>query len=251
MTAPAAARAFVDALLAFVFPGGVPAWVDRLVDREVVARRLEDFKLNPVLPVDDAARPARIALSDGDEAAGWEAAVVEGLGDPRVGAFLGLAPRGTRRMIDTDGACSELYLDDLQDVAHGLVSPTVDPLMCWTLSLPRGERAVFTRHVSPPWARVCDALAGRIDALMEQGATGIWGVRWRDGAPKSVLWVSEARWRGDHEAKTEVFEAALGRPARWRAMRELAARHGLVAYPDAVELGVRGEVDLTVGFLRG
>lgn len=249
MTSDAPAE-FVDALLAFVFPGGVPAWVDRLVDRRVVSRRLEDFKLNPVLPVEDAARPARIALSDGDEPDRWEAAVLEGLGDARVAPFLGLAPRGTRRMIDTDGASSELYLDDLQDVEHGLASPTVDPLMCWTLSLPRGCRAVFTRHVTPPWARVCEGLAGGIDALMEHGATGIWGVRWRDAAPTGVLWVSEARWRGDHEAKIEVFEAALGRPARWRSIRELAAAHRLVAYPDAVELGVGGEIDLTVGFLR-
>lgn len=235
--------AFVDALISLAFPAGLPLWLDRLVDRELVARLLPDFKLNPVLPR-DSALPLRVALSDKDEVSRWERLVLEAFPLRRTQAFAELSPPGARRMIDTDGATAELYLDDLQAVRHALPSPTDDPLMCLTLTLPGGGRTAITRHDAPPVALV-PALGDAIDRL----PGGVWGVRWRRGAVLSAVWVSEARWRGDTEAKTAAFDAAFPDHPRFAAIRALAAAHGLVAYPDAVELGVDGRVDLTVGFV--
>ena len=236
--------AFVDALLALAFPTGPPPWLDRLVDRELAARLLPDFKLNPVLPR-DRALPCRIALSDKDEIGRWESLILESFPLRRTQAFVALSPPGARRMVDTDGATAELYLDDLQAVPHALPSPTRDPLMCLTLTLPGGGRTSITRHGAPPLEIAPPALHDAIRRL----PGGVWGVRWKRDAVVSAVWVSEARWRGDTVAKTAAFEAGFPDQPRFAEVRALAAAHDLVAYPDAVELGVAGAVDLTVGFV--
>jgi len=237
-------RRFVDALLAFAFPDGAPPWLDRLVDRELVARHLADFKLNPVLPRDPTL-PCRLALSDQGEVERWERGILAAFPGRRAQVFAALSPAGARRMIDTDGVTAELYLDDLQAVPHELPSPTDDPLMCLTLSLPAGGRTSITRHDAPPLEAVTPALADRVRRL----PGGVWGLRWRRDAIVSALWISEARWRGDHADKTSAFEAAFPDQPRLAELRALAAEHALVAYPDAVELHADGRVDLTVGFL--
>ncbi|TNF34716.1 MAG: hypothetical protein EP329_06935 [Deltaproteobacteria bacterium] len=237
-------RAFVDALLALAFPDGVAPWLDALVDRDLCGRLLADFKLNPVLPRDPG-RPCRVALSDQGEPERWERLVLAAFPLRRTEVFAALSPPGARRMVDTDGETAELYLDDLQAVAHALPSPTADPLMCLTLTLPGGGRTSITRHGAPPLAAAPPALHDAIRRL----PGGVWGLRWKRDAVVSAVWVSEARWRGDHVEKTAAFAAAFPAQPRFAEVRALAAAHALVAYPDAVELHVDGRVDLTVGFL--
>jgi hypothetical protein len=151
-------------------------------------------------------------------------------------------------MVDTEGRAAVVYLDDLQD--HPVPSPAwLDhPLMCLTWeSGGRGRLGVISRPVEQPWALLPPAL--RAHAAPLQGAPGLWGLRWRKRRVESLLWVSEARWRGNPDEANALLRPLLSAPARWDAMAARAGALGLLAYPDAVDVFADGRIDATMGFL--
>lgn len=214
--------AVVDAVLAVVFPRGIPARIAPLLDREAAARGLDRFKLGPVLALRGG--PHRLTISDGGEAtADWIARVERAWPDAGAAAFLS-AP-AERRMVDTDGVRGVLYLDDLGG-----------EVMCRTLATD-GERTVLARC---PVERLPAFATPRFPG-------GFWAVRRRGDEATGALWVSESLHRGTAEASAALVDD-LGGGDAWGALREAARAHGFTAYPDGIELGADGRVDVTVGF---
>ena len=236
------------ALVAAAFPEGLPDRLRAGFDPVLVDRLLYDYKWDPVMPFGHTG-PVRASTADRGAPERWAAWVREAWPHPDLDGFLALAPPGTRRMVDSDGGpTAVVYLDDLQDVAHGLDGPAGLPLLCATLTLPSGARGWLTRHAAPPLDVVSGPLRARVAELVAAGAGDLWGVRWSGGRPVGALWVTEARWRGDPDRASAVVEV-LGHPPGWAAIRAASASVGLVAYPDGVELRAEGGADVTVGFV--
>ena len=242
-------------LLDAAFPDGVPPRIQNLVDSGVTDPLLADFKVGPILPALGSDRPVRVAVSDQGDPEGWAAAVRGGWGGARTEAILGLAAPDVRRMIDTDGSSkAEIYLDDLQDhgaleAAEALRQPgDAGPAMCLTATLPSGTRSLITRHTEPPFLHLLGTLAESTADLVDQGAAGIWGLRWRMGQVVSVVWVTEARWQGTAALANEIA-LGLGPPEGWHRCLRVLSEHGHQGYPDAIELLVDGTADLTLGVL--
>jgi|GEM_PF-2027530 len=242
-------------LLEATFPDGVPERIAALVEPQATDALLEDFKLGPVFPFFGAKRPVRVAISDQGDPQRWAQAVRSGWPSPRTDDLLGLSTPGVRRMIDTDGSIqAELYLDDLQDhaplsAAEALRQPGDDgPAMCLSATLPSGTRSLITRHEQPPFLHLLGTLAESVADLVDQGAEGIWGLRWRYGALHSVVWVTEARWRGNADQVNEIV-ASMGPHPGWDRCMSLLQECGRVGYPDAVELYQDGTADVTLGVL--
>lgn len=237
---------FVDDILCATFGAEVPPRVHRLVDREICLRRIEDYKLGPILPI-GAARGTRVAISNQDEPARFRRAVLDEFRVPGLERFLGSVPETTRRMIDTDGVGAVVYLDDLQELS--LSAPDGRPLMFSSFDTSNGRMGYGTRHSEPP----LDLLGGRwrdaLDRLLDLGAVGLWCVRWERRRPSGLVWVSESRHRKNPEQSVAIVEA-LGSHSGWDACRRLAAGAGLMAYADAIEAIGDGSWDVTVGFCR-
>ena len=236
-------------------PGGVPPRIQAMIQHDVADGLLEDFKVGPILPFGTKDRPVRVAISDQGESAQWTEAVRRHWSGARPDDFLALAAPGVRRMIDTDGSAkAEIYLDDLQDhsalSAAELLRPPGDagPAMCLTVTVPSGTRSLITRHETPPFLHLLGTLAESVADLVDQGAEGLWGLRWRMGAVVSVVWVTEARWRGTADVATDIA-LGLGAPDAWHRCIDVLNAHGRVGYPDAIELLADGSADVTLGVL--
>jgi len=243
------------ALLHAVFPDGVPPRIEGLVDPAVADPLLAEFKVGPVLPTMGADRPVRVAVSDEGDVVHWAAAVRQGWPGACTEDILGLAGTAMRRMVDTDGSTkAEIYLDDLQDhdaleAAEALRQPgDMGPAMCLTSTLPSGTRSLITRHTDPPFLHLLGPLAESVADLVDQGAAGLWGLRWRLGQVVSVVWVTEARWQGTAALANEIA-LGLGPHAAWHRCMEVLAAQGRQGYPDAIEVLVDGTADLTLGVL--
>ena len=236
-------------------PGGVPARIQAMIAPTVADGLLEDFKVGPILPFGTQERSVRVAISDEGESAQWSDAVCRHWPGARTDDFLALASPGVRRMIDTDGSTkAEIYLDDLQDhgelmAAELLRQPGDDgQVMCLTTTLPSGTRSLITRHEAPPFLHLLGTLAESVADLVDQGAEGLWGLRWRMGVVVSVVWVTEARWRGTSDLSTQIA-LSLGAPEGWHRCMAALNAHGRVGYPDAIELLADGSADVTLGVL--
>jgi len=211
-----------------------------MVDSAVADALLEDFKVGPIFPFSGAARPVRVAISDQGESSRWTEALRQGWPGPRTDDFVSLATQGMRRMVDTDGSSkAEIYLDDLQDhevldAAEALREPGDEGrAMCLTTTLPSGTRSLITRHEQPPFLHLLGPLAESVADLVDQGADGIWGLRWRMGLVVSVVWVTESRWRNTADLSNEIA-VGLGAPEAWHACLDVLKGHGRVVYPDAI-----------------
>ena len=239
-----------------VFPSGVPPRIQRLIRPSVADALVEDFKVGPILAFGPVKRPPRVAVSDQGEPDAWTATVGDLWPGDSTRALLALATPGVRRMIDSDGLHSaEIYLDDLQDhaaiAAAEALRPPEDtgPVMCLTASVPSGLRSLITRHETPPFHYLRGTLAEQVAELVDLGAAGIWGLRWRNQSVSSVVWVSEARWTGT-AAQATAIALQLGAPASWHACMDALSTHGLEGYPDAIELLPDGSADVTVGVIH-
>jgi len=247
-------EAAVSALLEAAFDGDVPARISAMVDRGVAGPLIEDFKVGPVLPFGGSTRPVRVTVSDQGEPDRWADTVRATWRHPVVEEWLSLG-EGCRRMLDTDGGrLAELYLDDLQDhpalPRAEAMRPPEDPapVMCLTVKVPSGITSCITRHETPPFHYLVGGLAEAVADLVDQGAEGIWGLRWRGERVSSVVWITEARWRNTAAAACAIADG-LGPPPRWAALLTALAAVGFEAYPDAIELFPDGTSDLTVGAL--
>jgi hypothetical protein len=195
-------------------------------------------------------------VSDEAEAARWAQTVRQQWPGAATEALLGMSRPGMRRMVDTDGSTkAEIYLDDLQahpplDAAEALRSPgDVGPAMCLSTVIPSGTRSLITRHTEPPFVHLVGPLAEAAADLVDQGAEGVWGLRWRMGQLVSVVWVTEARWRKNPELANGVA-AGLGLPRAWDRCCAVLEQAGHLGYPDAIELHADGRVDITLGAIR-
>jgi hypothetical protein len=254
----------VGAALGAVWPGGLPPRLAGLIDAAACGARWADFKLGPVLPLEPPGpggpRPPRLALADAGEPAAWAAKVRAAWPEAGPLPFLELAP-GARRMVDSDGGPGlELYLDDLQQVAHGFAAaPDGAPLLARALRLPAGAETRLSRRAAPPGGLPAP-LAAWAEGLRARGASGLWAPRWAAPSPagpwraEGLLWINEARWRGGAAATAALVEA-LGPPPAWGALCAAMGARGWRAYPDTIELRLhpddpgRPRLDLTVGFV--
>ncbi len=243
-------------LLCAAFPAGVPQRIEDLVNPEAADALLVDFKVGPIVPAIGADRPVRVAVSDEAEEARWSEAVLRGWPGARTEDILGLAGPGVRRMVDTDGSTkAEIYLDDLQDhqalaAAQMLRQPgDMGPAMCLTSTLPSGTRSLITRHTEPPFVHLLGPLAESVADLVDQGASGLWGLRWCMGHVVSVVWVTEARWQNTAALANEIA-LGLGPQEAWHRCLQVLQTHGYQGYPDAIELLQDGSADLTMGALE-
>jgi hypothetical protein len=246
--------AAITALVAAAFDGEVPHRIGALIDPKVAGSLLADFKVGPVLPCGETDRRVRVAVSDQGESDRWASVVRENWSHAMAEEWLAMGA-GRRRMVDTDGSrLAEIYLDDLQDhpalpYAEAMRPPEdTAPVMCISVKVPSGTTSCVTRHTTPPFQYLIGGLAEAVADLVDQGAEGLWGLRWRRGRPASVVWVTEARWRKNAEMVTAIADG-LAVPAAWEACRAAMSRLGCVAYPDAIELYPDGTADLTVGVL--
>ena len=220
--------------IAAAFPSGAPDRLARLLDAELDPLA---FELGPILPLrgPKARLKPRLFIADRPDPGRWQRAVLEAFPDPGLAAFLQGAPRGVRRMIDTDGIRADVYLDDLQ--LHGL------PQMCDVLAWPSGARSQITFISAVP-----DAFAV-FGASRLQDAGGRLALRRGPSTIPHLLWITEARWRGTVEATEATLAGWLGLPGGYRALADAAAPLGHRIYVDALDVSLDGCIDLTVGVL--
>lgn len=243
------------AMLDAAFADGLPPRIQALVDPAAADALIEDFKVGPIFGFCGSPRPVRVAVSDQGAVERWTEAVRLGWPGPRTEDILSLAAPGVRRMVDTDGSNkAEIYLDDLQEhgelgAAEALRQPGDDgPAMCLTATIPSGTRSLITRHQTPPFLHLLGPLAESVADLVDQGAEGLWGLRWRMGQVVSVVWVSEARWAGTADQANQIA-SSMGPPAAWHRCLDALSAHGQRGYPDAIELWADGTADVTLGVL--
>ena len=223
-----------EELIATCWPGGLPSRLLPLVDNALCERLIDRFKLGVVFPFEPGTkRPHRIAVSAEEERERWIETVSAAWTLPLVASFLRDAPPSVRLMVDSDGSeQAEIYLDDLPG----------DELICETLRVPEGTFTAIARHDTPP--EILPQLRDRFTAACAGGE--LWGVRRIGDAPRSILWVSEARWRGTTEASRAVG-ARFGDHRGYDAALQTLARCGREGYVDAIELWDDGRCDVTLG----
>jgi hypothetical protein len=223
-------------LLDACWPDGMPPKLAGLVDHALSDRLIDRYKLGVVFPFEDGARPVRLTLSAQDERARWLDAIE--VRWPGAAALLAAVPESVRLVLDSDGSeRAELYLDDLQ----GAIDPQGYAVMCKTFVLNESTTQI-TRHEAPLAA---PPLVGA--RLSEAGADGrMWGVRWIDERPRSLLWISEARRHKTLAASRSVAER-IGEHARYRDALAAVSACGREAYVDGIELWDDGRADVTLG----
>lgn len=224
-------RALLEDVLSVVFPAGLPPRLEPALDLARSAQGLEDFKLNPVLCLESGRH--RIAASDhGELPAEWIERVSSAWPTLPLHDFFAKAPSAPRRMLDTDGESAVFYLDDMQEGGP----------MCRTLSSDLAETTVTRVDEVPAELRPA------LERLARAGASGgFHAVRQANGAVRSLLWISESRYR-KNAAETAKVVDALGAGEAWGRLRSAAEARGFVAYPDAIEL-YPDATEITVGFV--
>jgi len=224
-------RGLLDEILRVVFPDGLPARLEPALDLARSAQGLEDFKLNPVLCLESGRQ--RIAASDhGEPAAEWIERMARAWPALPLCEFFAKGAAAPRRMVDTDGDSAVFYLDDLDE----------GEVMCRTLASDGAETTVTRASEVPA------ELRSALERLTRAGASGgFWAIRQQAGAPRSLLWISESRYRKNAAESARVVDA-LGGGSAWERLKRAAEARGFVAYPDAIEL-YPDSTEVTVGFV--
>jgi hypothetical protein len=231
-----AAGSIAARLLEASFPDGLPARLAALVDQALCDRLIDRYKLGVVLPFEGGGRPLRLTHSAEGERERWIERVSAAW--PEATAFVRAAPEHLRLLIDSDGSeRAELYLDDLPGSELG---PRGLPVLCVTSWVPGPAQSVVTRH-EQPWPEL--AAAARMAAAGADGC--MWGTRWLGDAPRSLVWISEARRRGTLAASRAVA-ARLGRHERYDAVLASLAAAGREGYVDGIEHWDDGRIDVTL-----
>ncbi len=221
--------------------GGMPDKLEAIWPEELADTLALAFKAGPILPMMGTGSP-RAFVSNQSQRTFVDQVAMEFGESAR--PFLSQLGPDTRKIVDTDGHSADLFLDDLQDVDHDLAVPDGLTLMCSTLHLPSGRRTWLTRHGPPPRELLDQAWTARLDALLDHGLRGLWGIRWGADGIYSLLCVNEDRWSGTPEPASLILDG-LADP-RWLAARARARAAGLGAYPDAIEVHA-DRWDVTVG----
>lgn len=235
-------------LVATAFDGELPPLVDALVPWASADDHAQAFPAGPVLRLGDP-RPGRAYVADVVEGPAFRARLADLVPDPAVRRFLAEAP-AARTVVDTDGHAGTVFVDDLHqlpELAPAWHPPHEAPPLGAGVRWPGGERTTLSRHGPPPRALLSPSWQRRLDDLLHAGLVGIWCVRWAGDRVAGLVWVNDARWRGDAEEAAARIDARGD--ARWAACRSLAAGAGLLAYPDAVEVLPDGTWEVTVGLV--
>ena len=216
-----------------------PAWVPDVPDRTLTA-----FSACPILVVREAQvvghRVYGSTAMGRSRFAAWRRALCP---DHDADRWFNLVGPDVRRMMDTNGASHALYLDDLQDVTHERAAPPGHVLMCDILELPSHRHTTMTRHNHRPDTLISPAARAWFDRT---GMDGLWSVRWHSSKPFSVICINEDRHQGTVRAASQRLQQWLTDPGL-HAAAELAAQRGLEVYPDAIEVHLDGQIDVTLG----
>jgi len=151
-------------------------------------------------------------------------------------------------MVDVGSDGARVFLDDLQQVDHGLTAGPEIPggeIMCLSMSLPHRVRGGLTKVEGPP-LDLPAPWSDKVAALVDLKLQGMWAVIWDAIGVQGVLYVNEDRWRGGCGTAAAQAVSELGAPTAWAGVRRVVAESGLVAYPDSIEVHRHG-YDVTVG----
>lgn len=220
-----------------------------LLDLEHAGAHLTQFSYGPVFSYDGTVCTPRLTVSDVGDSEGWLRRVKAQWSSAQVDAFLSRGPNGCRRMVDTDGETTLLYLDDLQDVTHRMESPLAGvPLLCASYAIGDGEETVMTRHEHFPESLLLSHAPHLISLRNACDMEGVWGIRWQGGEAISLLCVTEVRTRSGVDRAIQAM-AALPASDGQKGFCKVMRSRELRPYPDSVEFFPSGRLDVTLGVL--
>ena len=206
-------------LLQFAYPKGVSEPL----------RRLASLNWDPTKfgggPILSSTGKIRLYVADNQLTPAFGEAVLELA--PGASELLSKASKGVRRMVDTDGTNTVVYLDDLHIEGDSQV-------MCRCFHHPSAQSSsiVLEKDLSK--------LPASVRAVSEHGLFAR-----RTGPLGSWLWITEARYRGTVEEIDELARKLLPiPPAYWTLKSRVPG-----AYIDGVEFHDSGTFDITPGFL--
>lgn len=204
-------------LLEAAFPAGVPELITDLLPSDWDPA---SFAAGPIFASDGS---ARFYVADAEDREGWTAAVLRAA--PGAADLLCAARPRTRRMVDSDGARVDVYLDDLHLSGHGSV-------MCEVHHHPSGARSRIVLVDSPA------------DLGVLRPAWGHGRFARRVGDRDSLLWISEAKHTGRADEVEALARGMLTLPPGYHALKERMPE----VYIEGLELHPDGRIDLTPGF---
>ena len=212
-----------------------------IIDADACRPLLDQFKMGVILPWGKATK-TRLAWSAQGESKRFEKLVLQRhKSEKDLLEFLRSAPAECRRVLDTDGQCDHVFLDDLQ--SHGETDHQGFDRICRIWS-PQKEQTEIVR--SNKEAKKAFLSKKAENALLEMG--GIWANRRQGSELLSTLWISESKWRKNAQVTANWVECS-NPPAAWMRIKAALALYGMSIYPDALEFHQDGRIDLTVGIL--
>ena len=147
-----------------------------------------------------------------------------------------------RKVIDSDSKRHWLFLDDLHEHEEGEVMTRV-------FGASHQEDYVIALTSSPLSVAIPSSIRFSSFFLALLSIGGRWAYKTSiEGTCISLLWISEARWKGNIKACKECIER-FSPPPLWSALCAYMDKNNGVAYPDVVEFYVDGRIELSVAFL--
>lgn len=222
--------------------------VDELVTLEAAADALTRFVMGPILQWEEESVRSRLSLSNAADNTRWMNAVTKRWPKDGVQEFLESVPAQCRKMVDVAGEDVVFYLDDLHEVSHPWEGRTQSSLLCASFDPSSHATDLMTRHDRFPGELLGQHAERFVPYASRMPLEGVWGVRWRDGQPLSVLCVTEIRTRKSIK-RGERYLEKLGDLGPLSSFREVVLEAGLRPYLDSAELYPTGRIDLTLGIL--
>lgn len=226
-------------LLAVIFGENIPDFFLENLRLQRIEDNLHAFKLVAVLPL-GRRQNNRITWSSLGEEDDW-LAVVSTLLPPNQRERLRCFPAETRKVLDFDGQWGEIFLDDLHRERE-------TQQMCSIFDLEGKEVAIIRKIESPLREKLSSSILFHPCFLGCLSIGGMWGIRESIRSEVlSVLWVSEAKWKGNIRQVQELVDSH-NPPAEWGELKEIASENGMEAYPDGIEFFENGRIDLSITF---
>lgn len=235
-------------ILELVFIENIPEFVHQNIRLEQIDKRLTEFKFVVVLPLGKE-RKNRITWSSLGEEEYWLQVISKLLPSNKQKLLEGF-PAGCRKVLDFDGEWGEIFLDDLHHEEKSLISSSaVSEQMCRIFDL-QGNEVATIRKIEPPLReKLPPSILFHSCFLACLSIGGMWGIREDMGGNfLSVLWVSEAKWKGNIQQTQDLVEGQ-NPPVEWGQLRGLLQKKGLEIYPDGIEFFGDGRIDLSITFL--